>query len=549
MELHNGSRLQGGKYTITRKLGQGSFGITYLAKARFNTSSSLGDMQVEADVAIKEFFMSEVNTRSADGNSVDGSKGTVFGNYRRKFRKEAENLAKLHHSNIVKVFEVFDENGTTYYAMEFLDGLNLDDYIRQRGRIPENEAIGILSDIGTALAYMHSRRMLHLDIKPKNVMRRTDGDNCLIDFGLSKQFTADGEPESSTTIGLGTPGYAPLEQAQQHTNDGTHQFPATLDVYALGATLYKMLTGKRPPEATFVLNDGFPDGPLRQAGVSDRTIKALRKAMAPIKKDRWASIDEFLSALGGKTAQEDTPVTPVAPAALTIKNTWNHRNWFVNLMGVMTLMVFLIILIIFQEHDFIFFSLVPATGVYGVLKLMYGEKQGWSLVLLLLLLYPILDYVIEHPDLDFYLGNYNGLVVLSPIIFIFYLATLFFIKKNGHSVFSLLRPIKFGFSNFRRWPLASKIIAITTISLVCILGYLSSWLGFYYPPASLFTFPIFAFSLLRGRRTSIIIMFLLITNYSYSNSYNIFAAILLVILLLSLIFIRKNGRSAWQVMR
>lgn len=238
--LKPGALLKGATYRIEKVLGQGSFGITYLATAKFTTQGNLGKMDVEAKVAIKEFFMSEVNGRSEDGSTVEGSTGSVFSNYRKKFKKEAENLSKLEHPGIVKVFDVFDENNTTYYVMEFLEGENLDDYIRQCGFIEESEAIGIITEIGDALSYMHSKKMLHLDIKPKNIMRKTDGRNYLIDFGLSKQFTDDGEPESSTSIGLGTPGYAPIEQTGYK---GEGEFPATLDVYALGATLYKMLTG------------------------------------------------------------------------------------------------------------------------------------------------------------------------------------------------------------------------------------------------------------------------------------------------------------------
>ena len=170
-------------------------------------------MNVEAQVAIKEFFMSEVNSRRSDGSSVEGSSGSVFANYRKKFKKEAENLSKLSLSNIVKVVDVFDENNTTYYVMEFIEGKNLDDYIKQKGSLPEPEAISIIKEVGNALEYMHSRKMLHLDIKPKNIMRKPDGTIYLIDFGLSKQFTDNGEPESSTSIGLGTPGYAPIEQS------------------------------------------------------------------------------------------------------------------------------------------------------------------------------------------------------------------------------------------------------------------------------------------------------------------------------------------------
>ena len=303
--LKPGTSLKGATYSIDKILGQGSFGITYLATAKFTTQGNLGKMDVEAKVAIKEFFMSEVNGRSDDGSTVEGSSGSVFTNYRKKFKKEAENLSKLQHPNIVKVFDVFDENNTTYYVMEFLEGMNLDDFIRQSGFVEEDEAIRIISEIGEALSYMHSKKMLHLDIKPKNIMRKSDGKDCLIDFGLSKQFTDDGEPESSTSIGLGTPGYAPIEQAG-YKQDGS--FPATLDVYALGATLFKMLTGKRPPEATYILNEGFPERDLISKSVSQNTRTVLEKAMSPIKKQRFQSVKSFINGfLNERTIVEQTP--------------------------------------------------------------------------------------------------------------------------------------------------------------------------------------------------------------------------------------------------
>ena len=255
--------------------------------------------------------MSEVNGRSEDGSTVEGSTGSVFSNYRKKFKKEAENLSKLEHPNIVKVFDVFDENSTTYYVMEFLEGQNLDDYIKQNGFIEESEAIKIISEIGNALSYMHSKRMLHLDIKPKNIMRKSDGKDYLIDFGLSKQFTDDGEPESSTSIGLGTPGYAPIEQAG-YKQDGT--FPATLDVYALGATMFKMLTGKRPPEATYILNEGFPENELTAKSVSDNTRSVLEKAMAPLKKQRFQTVRSFINGfVEERTIVDPTPKPKPAP--------------------------------------------------------------------------------------------------------------------------------------------------------------------------------------------------------------------------------------------
>lgn len=172
--------------------------------------------------------------------------------------------------------------------------------------MPLTEAIETLKQISAAIAFMHSRNMLHLDVKPGNVMMRKDGTAVLIDFGLSKQYTSDGEPESSTKVGAGTPGYAPIEQASYHEGKG---FPTMMDVYALGGTLFKMLTGQRPPEASEILNEGFPTDSLRQLFIPDNIVNSISKAMAPLKKDRWQTVDEFVKHLdehGEHTIYEDT---------------------------------------------------------------------------------------------------------------------------------------------------------------------------------------------------------------------------------------------------
>ena len=316
MELKQGTLLQGGKYKIEATLGGGSFGITYLATARFITQGGLGAMEVETKVAIKEFFMHEVNVRDRDGRSVEGSSSSVFTNYRHRFRREAENLAKLRHPNIIRVYDVFDENGTTYYSMAYVEGTTLDEYIRLHHPLAEADAVAIFGRVCSALSSMHEQRMLHLDLKPKNIMRSAQGEVFLIDFGLSKQFGANGEPESSTTIGAGTPGYAPIEQANP-IKDGT--LPTTLDIYALGATMCKTLTGQRPPVATDVLNEGFPLEPLVQHHRSPSLIKAIARCMSPMKKDRYQTVAELLRdcpalAAGGEETIIDEPRPADRPA-------------------------------------------------------------------------------------------------------------------------------------------------------------------------------------------------------------------------------------------
>ncbi len=296
------------KYEILRVLGQGTFGITYLAQTRVQVEGPLGQLESIMQVAVKEFFMREVNGR--EGSTVTtGSDGQLYADYCRKFRNEAQHLSQLHHPGIVRVLEAFDQNGTVYYVMENLPGGSLDARIGSKG-LPEEEAVRHARRIGEALKFMHGQKMLHLDLKPGNIMLDKDGNAVLIDFGLSKQYTAGGDPESSTSIGAGTPGYAPIEQANYQ--DGK-DFPVTMDIYALGGTLFKMLTGQRPPAASEILNDGFPTSVLEQHNVSPRLIDVVRKAMMPIKKDRYQHVDQLLAALGEDEASESTVAAIVPP--------------------------------------------------------------------------------------------------------------------------------------------------------------------------------------------------------------------------------------------
>lgn len=296
-----GTLLRGGAYDyeVRAVLGQGTFGITYLATVRLQ--GALGALDGGVKVAIKEFFMRDINGRRGTTVVTASDEGTC-GDYRRKFRREAVNLSKLHHPNIVKVLELFEANNTVYYVMEYAEGGSLDVYIAKRGGLEVEEALACVRQIGRALAFMHARGMLHLDLKPGNVMRGKDGRMILIDFGLSKQYNEQGEPESSTNVGGGTPGYAPLEQAAYHEG---REFPVTMDVYALGATLYKMLTGERPAEASVVLNYGLDTGRMRACGVGEHVIACVERAMAPMKAERYQSVREFVEELTGEALEEE----------------------------------------------------------------------------------------------------------------------------------------------------------------------------------------------------------------------------------------------------
>lgn len=240
--------------------------------------------------------MKELNSRSEDGSVTGLSDGSMSYNYANKFRKEAQNLARMEHPNIVHVTDCFDENGTFYYVMEYIEGEDLNSYIKQHV-LSEFEAVSIIKDVANALIYMHEeKRMLHLDLKPGNIMRRnSDGHIFLIDFGLSKHYDKVGMPETSTTIGLGTVGYAPIEQANQTKNG---EFRPTIDVYALGATLFKLLTRETPPPASDLVSDeGIIYERMKSFHVSANLASVIVKAMCPNVKKRYQNIREFVDAL------------------------------------------------------------------------------------------------------------------------------------------------------------------------------------------------------------------------------------------------------------
>ena len=292
--LQPGSTLQNGKYEIQRVLGQGGFGVTYLALQQ----------GLNRIVAIKEFFMENFCVRNADTHHVtvatEGSREFVE-RYRNKFLKEARNIAKLEHPNIVSIIDVFEENSTAYYVMKYAQNGSLDDKVKREGHLSEAEATRYILKIANALRFVHQHKMTHLDVKPANILLSDNDEPWLIDFGLSKQYDAKtGEQTSSTPLGY-SPGYAPIEQ---YMAGGAGTFSPESDIYSLGATFYKLLTGNTPPDASTVANDGLPVQALKEKGVSQQTIYAIFQAMEPLRKDRLHDMDSFINLLEKEPEQE-----------------------------------------------------------------------------------------------------------------------------------------------------------------------------------------------------------------------------------------------------
>ena len=294
--LRADSTLQSGKYRIIKKLGQGGFGITYLAE---NTL-------LEGKVAIKEFFFKEYCERDDSTSCVTIPKSgnrEIVERFKQKFIKEARTIFRLNHPNIVRIHDVFEENGTAYYVMEYIEGESLGDMVKRRGAIPEAEALGYVKDAASALGYIHSKNINHLDIKPGNlVLRKEDGRVLVIDFGVAKQYDAVTFKGTTTTpVGI-SHGYSPLEQ---YSENGVQTFSPQSDVYALAATLFKLLTGNTPPEATVNQDEGLLVDELQVKNISRPVISAIVMAMKG-GHERTQSVAEFISNLNG----DDTIVIP-----------------------------------------------------------------------------------------------------------------------------------------------------------------------------------------------------------------------------------------------
>lgn len=294
--LRADSTLQGGKYRIIKKLGQGGFGITYLAE---NTL-------LDGKVAIKEFFFKEYCERDDSTSYVtvptSSNRETVL-RFKQKFIKEARTIFSLNHPNIVRIHDVFEENDTAYYVMDYIEGESLGDMVKRRGAISEAEALGYVKDAASALEYIHSKNINHLDIKPGNLMKRKeDGRIIVIDFGVTKQY-ATVISEGSTPVCI-SHDYSPVEL---YRKNGEQSFSPQSDVYALAATLFKLLTGNTPPEAIEVLSEGLPVAELQEKHISRPVISAIAMAMKG-RHERTQTIAEFVSNLENRANKSKKPV-------------------------------------------------------------------------------------------------------------------------------------------------------------------------------------------------------------------------------------------------
>lgn len=318
--LHNGHR----EYKVVKILGAGGFGITY----KVSSVVMVDNVPITTFFALKEYFLkgcyregkaSDVLCPPTMQNDVEMG--------RKDFLTEARRLNRLSGKshNIVRVNESFEENGTAYYVMEYLDGGDLQTLAERRG-MPEKQAVALMLPIARAVSVVHEERILHLDIKPDNIVMKTDMDDgssypVLIDFGIAKHFDNKGRPTSHLLAKGASDGYAPVEQYTEISG-----FTPEMDVYAIGATLLFLLTGKRPVKSfdvtPAVIDECLPEG------VSDKTRKAIKAAMSRFRDERTPDVLSFIRSLGDYSGEEDNGIkTESFKAGRNKKSAFRHLRF------------------------------------------------------------------------------------------------------------------------------------------------------------------------------------------------------------------------------
>jgi len=275
-----GTMLQDGRYKVVRYLASGGFGNTYLIE-----HTRLGTLW-----AMKEFFMRGVNARVGTTVSVSLSENRdVFLQMKDKFLKEAKRISSLKNGHIVELIDFFEENGTAYYVMRYIEGKSLSATMKENNApLTENEVRSILPQVLDALRCIHEHQLFHLDLKPGNIMLDADGHVCLIDFGASKQMSAADNRTLSTTGLSYTPGYAPSEQISGNMK----RIGPWTDFYALGATLYNLLTNSTPPEENDIMYDG--EKAFNFGSMTPEMQALILHLMNPRYDQRPQSVDEIV---------------------------------------------------------------------------------------------------------------------------------------------------------------------------------------------------------------------------------------------------------------
>ncbi len=303
LSLPDGFQL--GKYCILKVLAQGGFGMTYLA-----TDTESGEQVVIKENLPRTYAFRREQTNEVCPVSNEGAFKERFDWSLSRFIDEANTLSKLSHPNIVKILQAFKTLGTAYYVMPWVGGRELHKAAPSAGEIKETWLAPILQQLLSALSYLHRSGVVHRDLKPSNILITEKGTPVLIDFGTARSLVG----EHTGTI-LESPGYTPIEQLQTEGNKGPWS-----DIYALGATCYRLITGEKPPTALERLSGSedcltLAQSPQLQARFSHNFLQAIDKALNIDPKQRWQCAEEWQKSLTSRTSEEkiELPRTQDAP--------------------------------------------------------------------------------------------------------------------------------------------------------------------------------------------------------------------------------------------
>ena len=287
------------RYIVGRVLGQGGFGITYVAF----------DTQLQARVAIKEYMPNEIATR-IEGTTVSVAMDTRADDFTygaERFQEEARTLAKfIGHPNIAGVSSYFDQNDTSYFVMDYIEGVSFKSYIANNGgKVSVDETLNVMIPVLRALTAVHAEGFIHRDVTPDNIYISKDGNVKLLDFGSARYSIGDKSKSLDVILKVG---YAPKEQYIRRGRQGPYT-----DVYSCAACFYAALTGYLPPESLERL-DHDELVPVSQAGVEvpEWLDKAILKGLAVQPEDRFQSAAEFLDAIENQLVVDVPTAAPPA---------------------------------------------------------------------------------------------------------------------------------------------------------------------------------------------------------------------------------------------
>ncbi|MDR0794603.1 MAG: serine/threonine protein kinase [Tannerella sp.] len=305
MNLSEGHNLQNAKYQLTKVIGQGGFGITYLGVWHTEVKGNLGTVKTDVPVCIKEYFFKDYCYRDENSSNVLVHSETgklLFHKFKEKLIKEAKILSDVHHPHIVNVLEVFEENNTAYIAMEHIAGCSLKYMLDVEGVLPEKQVLRYIAQIAQALDFVHRKSILHLDIKPSNILIDRKNNARLIDFGVSKRYDIE-QQETSTTMLTVSKGFAPIEQ---YDNEGTLNFSPCPDIYSLGATMYNLLTGEIPTESILRVAKPLIKPSEINKDISKKTETVILMALQLNPIDRYQSVQAMINEMDIPSYFEET---------------------------------------------------------------------------------------------------------------------------------------------------------------------------------------------------------------------------------------------------